>query len=79
MPADYPLVSPHPNGMSYRLVRARDTQGGEETWLVTDSEVQRIRERSQGRPEFCTHVVSAFTPPVAGWRAALVRWLGGVV
>jgi hypothetical protein len=48
-------------------------------WLVTESELRRIRERSQSKPEFCAHVLTAFMPPVAGWRAALVRWLGGFV
>lgn len=79
MPADYPLVTEHPQGAPYHLVRARDTQGGEETWLVTENELRRIRERSQGKPEFCAHVLTAFAPPVAGWRVALVRWLGGFV
>jgi hypothetical protein len=65
--------------MPYHLVRARDTLGGEETWLLTESELARIRERAAGKPEFTRHVLSAFTPPVAGWRAALVRWLGGFV
>jgi hypothetical protein len=79
MPADFPLVSQHPGAMPYHLVRARDTLGGEETWLLTESELARIRERAAGKPEFTRHVLSAFTAPVAGWRAALGRWLGGFV
>jgi hypothetical protein len=79
MPADFPLVSQHPGGASYHLVRARDPLGGEETWLLTASELQRIRERAASKPEFAAHSLSAFTPPMPGWKAALVRWLGGFV
>ena len=79
VPANFPIVSEVPHGLLYYAVLARDPSGGEETWFVTENELQRIRERAARKADFAEGVRAAFPEPVRGWRAALVRWLGGFV
>jgi hypothetical protein len=52
----------------YNKVLVIDAEGGTETWLVTDNELDRIRVRSSKR-------ITA-TARVSGWKVAVLRWMG---
>jgi len=46
-------------------------ENGAEDWLLTESDITRIRERGRTKAP----LVPAFTPP-SGLKAALLRWAG---
>jgi hypothetical protein len=56
---------------AYWQLAIRTRTGGIEHWLLTDNEVERIRERSLKYP----HLVAPV--PAAGFFARLAAWLRG--
>jgi len=57
---------------SYWQLAIRTRTGGVEHWLLTDNEVERIRERSLKYP----HLVAPVVSERKGFFARLFAWLG---
>jgi hypothetical protein len=53
----------------YHHVRVENYEGRTEHWLLTDNEVERLRERS-------TKAEHLLPLPLPAWRALLLRWMG---
>lgn len=58
-------------GLPYHHARIVGNDGAYEDWLLTSSEVARIRERSANKGG-----VIAYLPAVPVWKRFMLRWLG---